>query len=419
VWGYTAPDGSEYTLMGVYEGVAVVRVPDMQVIGVTPGPNDFGTCYYHRDIKTYQHYAYVTSEMHGLNEGVMIIDLQYLPDSVHFVKSYIHGSQIVSHNLYIDTDSGFAYILTSGNFQVRIVSLADPENPVDVGQIPTQKSHDVYVRNDTAYVSEGSQNRYSIWDVSNKTSPRFLNRILPASFGYAHNLWLSEDGNIAVTTEETIGHTVKIWDVSNPASDISFLGEYLGANQLAHNAHVKGNFVFISHYSYGISVVNISNPAQPVEVAHYDTFAENDAPGFWGCWGAYPFTKDGYVYAGDTNGYLTVLKFVESPTGTGEILPGAAGEFELAQNYPNPFNPSTTIQFNLPESGRSRLVIFNSAGQAVRTLVDANLNAGSHSVTWDGRANSGNPLPAGNYFYRLVFSGKRHFEVTRRMVLVK
>ena len=50
--------------------------------------NDY---YFHRDMKTYKHYAYEVSEMNGENEGLMIMDLQYLPDSVKFVKSYTYS----------------------------------------------------------------------------------------------------------------------------------------------------------------------------------------------------------------------------------------------------------------------------------------------------------------------------------------
>ncbi len=54
VWGYTAPDGEEYALMGVLDGIAIVRASDMEVIDIISGPtgNDY---YYHRDIKTYGH----------------------------------------------------------------------------------------------------------------------------------------------------------------------------------------------------------------------------------------------------------------------------------------------------------------------------------------------------------------------------
>ena len=109
--------------------------------------------------------------------------------------------------------------------------------------------------------------------------------------------------------------------------------------------------------------------------------------------------------------------------------------FSLSQNYPNPFNPTTTISFTIPMgAGRTTerpplttLRIFNLLGQEVRTLVDEVQEAGSYTVTWDGRNGSGQEVPSGIYFYRLTVKGlidtglSRTGQVseTRRMVLMK
>tara|TARA_B100000315_G_scaffold215210_1_gene214344 strand:- start:6927 stop:9239 length:2313 start_codon:yes stop_codon:yes gene_type:complete len=307
VWGWTAPDGEEYAIMGILEGVAFVRASDMTVCDIVTGPSD-NDYYYHRDIKTYGHYAYVAAEMIGTNQGLMIIDMSPLPDSVRFVDSYISGSDVRSHNLSIDTATGYAYILKQNYSGVRVVTLENPENPEDVGFINTANIHDVYARNDTVYIAEGSNGSFSIYDLTDKENPQLMARMdIPAS-GYVHNIWPSDDGNFAMTTEETTNKTVKIWDISD-MNNIEFSGEYLGVNQIAHNTHIMGDFAYISHYTGGVMVLDISDPANPVEVTRYDTYALNDSPGFYGCWGAYPFTGNGYVYASDLEGYLTVLQF--------------------------------------------------------------------------------------------------------------
>jgi len=76
-------------------------------------------------------------------------------------------------------------------------------------------------------------------------------------------------------------------------------------------------------------------------------------------------------------------------------------KFALYQNYPNPFNPSTTIQFDLPETGETTLKIFNIRGELVRTLVDGKLNAGVYRIDWNGNDNQNMSLASGVYFYRL------------------
>ncbi len=86
-------------------------------------------------------------------------------------------------------------------------------------------------------------------------------------------------------------------------------------------------------------------------------------------------------------------------------------EFYLAQNYPNPFNPSTTFEFALPTAQHVTLTVYNVLGQNVSTLVDENLSAGVHQITWDA-AN----VSSGVYFYRL--SANNNTE-TRKMMLLK
>ena len=90
--------------------------------------------------------------------------------------------------------------------------------------------------------------------------------------------------------------------------------------------------------------------------------------------------------------------------------------FALDQNFPNPFNPITTIRYSLADAGRARLVIYNLAGQQVRTLVDADLPPGAYSVSWDGRDGQGRAVASGAYVYRLTSGQGR---LIRRMIMVK
>jgi len=76
-------------------------------------------------------------------------------------------------------------------------------------------------------------------------------------------------------------------------------------------------------------------------------------------------------------------------------------EFILEKNYPNPFNPETTIEFTMPYAADVNVSIYNMLGQKVRTLVDARVSSGRHSVRWNGVSDAGVPLSSGIYFYRL------------------
>jgi hypothetical protein len=83
---------------------------------------------------------------------------------------------------------------------------------------------------------------------------------------------------------------------------------------------------------------------------------------------------------------------------TGSQIPGRFGS---APSYPNPFNPKTTIAFDLPESRTVRLSVYSIDGSLVRTLIDGELPAGSHTAVWDGLDDARQGVASGAYFYRI------------------
>ncbi len=91
-------------------------------------------------------------------------------------------------------------------------------------------------------------------------------------------------------------------------------------------------------------------------------------------------------------------------------------EFSLSSNYPNPFNPETNISFTLPERTQVTLIIYNILGERVKTLVNRDMEAGIHTIHWDGADGSGNSIASGIYFYKLSAGD---FTATKKMVLTK
>lgn len=85
--------------------------------------------------------------------------------------------------------------------------------------------------------------------------------------------------------------------------------------------------------------------------------------------------------------------------------------FTLSQNYPNPFNPTTTIEFALPHSGRTSVKIYSLLGSEIATLIDGELQAGTHRAIWDAKG-----MASGMYICRLQ-SGE--FLQSRIMTLLK
>ncbi len=405
-WSYTAPDGSEYALMGDAEGVKVVAVPQLQIVASIPGATS-SDYWYHRDVKTRGHYAFIVTECYGTDQGLQIVDLSGLPNQVQQV-AVLGGALTSSHNLSVDVATGYAYVMNSGNSNLQIVDVRDPANAAVVGTVPTGDLHDVYARNDTLWVAEGGQGAYSMWDVSDKQAPVRFARWQPAAAGYAHNIWPSDDARYALTTEETQGRTVKVWDTTNP-DNVTLVGQYLAANGLAHNAHVQGHYAFISHYGAGVVVVDLADPAHPVEVARYDTAPQSDAGGFFGNWGTAPPTPGGYVYASDIEGTLTVLRWSDGVTATAPT-PGSAG-FHLDAPAPNPAHGPSQFRFTLDAAVPVRLALYDVLGREVAVVADGPQSAGVHTVAYDVGG-----LPGGVYLARLTSGGRiaaQRFSVER------
>ena len=197
-------------------------------------------------------------------------------------------------------------------FVVVVVAVHTPIHNSSFNYLDGENCHDIYTVNNMAYISEGYSYQFGIYDISDISDPLHLASI--PSFGYAHNAWLNEAGTHLITGEETVGMTGKIWDIQD-LDNINLVGEYLGENSLAHNVHVKGDFVYISHYTTGLKILDIYDPSDPIEVAAYDTYPDDDNDGFYGCWGVYPFAANNYVYASDMQYGLYILDHGEIEAG--------------------------------------------------------------------------------------------------------
>jgi len=101
---------------------------------------------------------------------------------------------------------------------------------------------------------------------------------------------------------------------------------------------------------------------------------------------------------------------------TGKLAKSTPAKFAISQNYPNPFNPTTAFSINLPSETHMSLVIYNIAGQKVRTLVNETLPAGSRTITWDSTNDRGETVSGGIYFYRVIADDN---VVTKKMLLLK
>ena len=145
----------------------------------------------------------------------------------------------------------------------------------------------------------------------------------------------------------------------------------------------------------------------------------------------YFFSRDKLILNGDfdnsiekhNSGYATLHSVWPSISFSSESMLAIDEErntlpkqFALHDNYPNPFNPNTTIRFDLPKDIDVSIIIYNLLGQKVKTIDKSQMNAGFHSITWNGTNNYGAQVSAGMYFYQLRTSD---FVKTKKMVLLK
>ena len=114
------------------------------------------------------------------------------------------------------------------------------------------------------------------------------------------------------------------------------------------------------------------------------------------------------IFNVDTN---HVQMFVKRPVSVEPTKDAVPITYRLSQNYPNPFNPSTEIEFAIPVSGRTTLVVYDLLGKAVATLVDEQLGAGSYKTRFDASR-----LSSGTYVYMLTSGTTR---IVKKMMLIK
>lgn len=305
-WGYVAPDGHEYALLGTYSGTQIIDLDasPIQEVAYIPGANSEW-----KELKTWGNYAYAVSEG---SQGVQIINLSQLPDTAWLVRSVTSvGGKNVTRNHTVTVADGYLYLngTSSGGGGVIILSLADPENPSYAGEYQPAYIHDSYVRNDTIYAAAINGQGVFIANVSNKPFPQQMGVLTYPNSG-THNTWASVNGRYVFTTDE-IGSTqknMKVFDIQNLPSFSQQTPYTANPTAVIHNIHGRGNYIYIAHYAAGAYVADVHNPLAITTGGTYDTYTGGSS-GYIGCWGVYPYFPSGRWIASDTQTGLYVFTF--------------------------------------------------------------------------------------------------------------
>ncbi|MEO1477119.1 MAG: choice-of-anchor B family protein [Bacteroidota bacterium] len=439
LWGWTDPEtGTEYALVGHYDGVAFVDLSDPTaplLVGVLPTevPGAFGNRW--RDIKTRGSYAFIVSE--ATQHGMQVFDLTRLRNVTSppatFDADAIYDGIGGAHNVIAGDDLDVAIIVGSADFTSRscntggliLVNVRNPLAPALSGCFDADGyTHDaqclVYDGPDPDYqgrtVCLSSNTSFlSISDITTATSPRGISTAAYPDPGYTHQGWLTDDKRFFLMNDEldearglaasTRTIVMNVEDLDNPF----YVGAYSsGVTSSDHNLYVRDNVIYQANYESGLRVFRF-DPANPTDfelLGFFDSFPGTNIS-FDGAWSVYPFFESGVVLLNDRESGLFVLRPEDVGVATEAPLPDATERLSAA--YPNPFGDRTTLALTLDSPERVRAEAYDLLGRSVATLLDGTVDAAM--LTLDGSA-----LPSGAYVVRVV---GETFTETRRVTLTR
>jgi choice-of-anchor B domain-containing protein len=384
-WGYVSPSGREYALMGCSNKVAFVDItnPGSPVYFASiPHTNSLWA-----DVKVYSHYAYIVSEASGV--GIQIVDLGNIDNHVvTLVRTLTNPGR--SHNVSIDTKSGFLYTTGSNEGSGTTICYdlrTDPSNPTKVGpasMTPTYQ-HDIMPYSYTSGPYAGRQVLFGssegrgveIYDVTDKNNPYLIKRVSYPYVGYCHQAWISRDEKYLYVDDEfdenNNGFTTRtiVMDVSSLENAFYVTTFTNGCNSIDHNQYWRQGFLFQANYRSGLRIYDVSsNPASPTEVGWFDTYPGGDGISYDGAWNNYPFFPSGTVIVSDINRGLFILNVDEAVTKTvvpsayallkGSLVSGGLPELSASDDgrmtikaVGSPLSPDAPVQLELTAKSQS------------------------------------------------------------------
>lgn len=372
IWGYVdLNSGREYVVAGFNIGTAVIDITDPEnpmEVGFIAGQNSVW-----RDVKILQRFdaasgrwrawAYVTTD--ASSDGLFIIDLSGLP---HAVERVAYASDFQSnHNVFLTNtdpatglapDGGAQFLLLAGSNrnagQVRAYSLSDPTAPAlaqgdaipdSFGASDTSYAHDLAsLKVSDSRVSQCpnasatcrvlldfNEENIEIWDMTDVADPVRLNpgRQQYSERGYVHSGWPTEDGQFMFVQDEldeqnfAFNTRLRIFSIAD-LTDAVQVGTWNGPTAaIDHNGFVRGNRYYMSNYSRGLTVLDITDPAVPVASGRIDTFPFSNDQGFVGAWGVYPYFLSGTIAISDIDSGVYLARDRSRDVGEGSLAFGS------------------------------------------------------------------------------------------------
>ena len=375
-WGFNQ-NGSEYAVIGSTEGTHVFRITENNTLvssGFIKGKFSDASVI-HREYKTYQNYLYAVCD-EGYS-SLQIIDLSYLPDSLHLIKDM--GAPLFgkTHNIFIDTSEATLYlckvtpVLDStilNPVPMRVFSLSDPTNPTLLWEGPSDiaEVHDVYVNENEAILNCGFDG-IRCYDFSNPSNPYFSQSIdFYQDQGYNHQGWLSPNKTDYFFADENSGMKIKHYKRLPDKTLVykSMFGYNFENGSTPHNIQCDDKFVYVAYYNEGLRIFDYRT-TPPQQIAYYDTYLQESNFTMNGAWGVHSNYESNKLIISDRQNGLFLFQF--DP----DIYPYPN---ETPQAFPNPTIEGESVFFSFPYfiNGNKKISIYNLSGKLIYEKSDAN-----------------------------------------------
>ncbi len=404
--------GREYGIIGSTEGAHFFELTEtdkFKFIDFVSG-SFVSSQAINREYKHFKNYVYAVCD--DGPSSLQIIDVSYLPDSVHLVADLRNNLFGKTHNLFVDSLNELLFMcqvtpvinnIESSMIPLRVYSLSNPTNPALLWQSPEeiQDVHDIYVRENLAILNCGYDG-IRVYDFSNPTNPIYLSNLqVYQQQGYNHQGWLCPDGETYVFADETAGTMVK---KAKLKSDFTIdIESYFGRpnspyNKTAHNIHCTNEFAFIAYYNDGLRIYDLRlNP--PREVAAYDTYIDNELTNsfsMWGAWGIHALLPSERILVSDRNTGFYMFDFDRD-----FFLNQASNEVIV---YPNPIqeNQQLTIRMPYDKGNEFKYELYDSNGKKIK----------ENSILNQSFAEVNPPEVSGIYFLKVKYMDSFSNEVS-------
>jgi choice-of-anchor B domain-containing protein len=323
-WGWVDPKTKhEYAIVGRSDGTAFVEITNPRkprFVADLPTQIDSDRDSW-RDIKVYKNHAFVVSEhfMHGMQvfDLTRLRDIRRSREPVTVAADTVYTGVSNTHNLDINTDSGFAYLVGTNTCSngtesggLHMVDIRDPKNPTFAGcgvVEPPAAPNNNYVHDSQCVNYRGpdrdyrgreicfgsNENAVIIYDVTNKADTRVISQTLYPQASYTHQGWLTEQGKYFVFNDEldeirarTPGdlqttYQVTVEDLDNPGVVVASPNNTASTD---HNLYIKDEVIYESNYTSGLRLFDADDvPTTDLqEIGFFDVYPENDNEGFEG-----------------------------------------------------------------------------------------------------------------------------------------